>query len=222
MLKKKNNKRISPNVIAVIVTVFTLIGGFFLSYNYVQKKKIIAYEYMANIFYEKEHKKDKETTEKTAENNNNETEDEEEVVETVEPSATYDYIGYLEIPNINLNRGFVDMNSKDNDVERNLYIVEGSNYPDVDKGNFIIAAHSGNGWKAFFNDLYKLSNEDKAIIKYNNKTYTYSLKNIYKQEKKGTIAIYRNYNKTTLTLVTCTNNDKTTQTVYIFELESIV
>ena len=30
--------------------------------------------------------------------------------------------------------------------------------------------------------------------------------------------IYRNYEKTTLTLITCTNNDSTTQTIYIAEL----
>ena len=35
------------------------------------------------------------------------------------------------------------------------------------------------------------------------------------------IAIYRNYKKTTLTLVTCTNNDSNSQTIYIAELQSV-
>ena len=52
----------------------------------------------------------------------------------------------------------------------------------------------------------------------NNKKYTYKIVNIYTQPKVGNIAIYRDYSKTTLTLITCTNNDSTTQTIYIAEL----
>ena len=115
-------------------------------------------------------------------------------------------------------KGFVDKRSTENDVEKNILVVEGSNYPDVDKGNFILAGHSGTGWKAFFNDLYKLSAGDTAKITYKDKTYTYQITNIYKQPKTGKLAIYRNYDKTTLTLITCTNNDSTTQTIYIAEL----
>ena len=54
----------------------------------------------------------------------------------------------------------------------------------------------------------------KLII---NTTYTYKVVNIYKEEKDGTIAIYRNKEKSTLTLITCTKNDNTKQTVYILE-----
>ena len=118
----------------------------------------------------------------------------------------------------NLTKGFLDNRSSENDVEKNILVVEGSNYPDVDKGNFILAGHSGTGWKAFFNDLYKLSAGDTAKITYKDKTYTYQITNIYKQPKTGKLAIYRNYDKTTLTLITCTNNDSTTQTIYIAEL----
>ena len=100
-------------------------------------------------------------------------------------------------------------------------IIEGSTYPNVKKGNFIIAGHSGTGWKAFFNELYRLNIGDEAYVTYKGKKYTYKFTNIYKQPKTGKIAIYRNYDKTTLTLVTCTNNDETTQTVYIAELEKV-
>ena len=40
---------------------------------------------------------------------------------------------------------------------------------------------------------------------------------VYKEEKDGTIAIYRNKEKSTLTLITCTKNDNAKQTVYILE-----
>ena len=171
---------------------------------------------MANIFYEG----NKENNEDIADQITESTEGEQEV-EAESDTYTDDYIGYLIIPKINLQKGFVDRRSTENDVEKNIMIVEGSNYPDVERGNFIIAGHSGTGWKAFFNDLYQLTTGDVAYVTYKGKRYTYTITNIYTQQKTGKIAIYRNYDKTTLTLVTCTNNDNTTQTIYIAELQSV-
>ena len=207
---KKVEKRISTNVIAAMSSLFIIIGGFFLFNNYISKKKIYAYDYVSNIFYkEKEETKIVETVEKE------EKEEEEDKVE-VSPEG---YIGYLEIPKINFSKGFVDKNSPDNDVDKNIYIAPKSDYPDVENGNFIIAGHSGTGWRAFFNDLYKLEKGDHINISYKNRDYTYIIDDIYKQEKTGTISIYRNQSKNTVTLVTCTNNDSKTQTVYIAYLD---
>ena len=214
-LTEYNEKRISPSVVAIVGAVLTLIGGFFISYNYIQTKKVYAYDYMANVFYESNEKE--EVASQIVEEQEGENEEEEE-------SDTYtdEYIGYLTIPKINLNKGFVDKRSSENDVEKNIMVIEGSNYPNVKKGNFIIAGHSGTGWKAFFNELYRLNIGDEAYVTYKGKKYTYKITNIYKQPKTGKIAIYRNYDKTTLTLITCTNNDDTTQTVYIAELDNVV
>ena len=212
--KEYKEKRISPSVVAIIGAVLTLTGGFFVSYNYIQSKRVYAYDYMANIFYKSN--EDKEIASQI-------TEEIEGQSEQPEESDTYtdDYIGYLTIPKINLNKGFVDKRSSENDVEKNIMVIEGSTYPDVERGNFILAGHSGTGWKAFFNELYRLNVGDEAYVTYKGKKYTYKITNIYKQNKTGKIAIYRNYNKTTLTLVTCTNNDEATQTVYIAELENV-
>ena len=207
----QKKKRISPSVLAAISAVTILIGGFFLSYNYIQLKKIMAYDYMANIFYT---------------NNDNVYIEEDgikrEETVTDQGPVTNEYIGYLNIPKINLTKGFLDKRSTENDVEKNILVVEGSSYPDDEKGNLILAGHSGTGWKAFFNDLYKLEKNDVAYVTYKNKKYTYKIVNIYTQPKVGTIAIYRNYDKTTLTLVTCTNDDSTTQTIYIAELQEVI
>ena len=205
-------KRIASSKKAVIASVIILIGGFFLSYNYIQSKKIIAYDYISNVFYQ--------SSENEILEHDGEIEEEKPKEELGE--VTNDYIGYLTIPKINLTKGFLDQRSELNDVEKNIFIVEGSSYPDVEKGNLMIAGHSGTGWKAFFNDLYKLTTGDIAEVSYKNKKYTYKIVNIYKQPKTGKIAIYRNYDKTTLTLITCTNFDDTTQTIYIAELENIV
>lgn len=207
---KKKKSRISPSVTSTICALVILIGGFFLSYNYIESKKIMAYDYMANVFYT-------DNTQNIIEDDGTKQEED----QTVDDNVTDQYIGYLNIPKINLTKGFYSKKSKENDIDKNILVVKESSYPDVDKGNLIIAGHSGNSWKAFFNDLYKLNKGDYAYVTYKNKKYTYKIVNIYKQDKVGTIAIYRDYNKTTLTLVTCTNYESTTQTIYIAELQEI-
>ncbi len=138
--------------------------------------------------------------------------------ETTTPVINYNYIGYLDIPKINLKRGFVSLNSKYNSISYNVMLIKGSSMPDVKNGNLILAAHRGNSSVSFFDKLYKLNLGDEANVTYNDKVYTYKLVNTYLEAKDGTIAIYRDENKTTLTLITCTRGDKKTQTVFIFEL----
>ena len=210
-LNNKKEKRISPSVVAFIGTTIILLGGFFLSYNYIMTKKVMVYDYMNNVFNS------------TGENEKIDT-DEHLIKEKADTNVVYDpdqYVGYLEIPKIGFNKGFYPKESKYNDVDRNLLLVKEASYPNVEKGNLIIAGHSGDAWYSFFNDLYKLSVGDKAIVKFQGKTYTYKFVNIYKAPKVGTISIYRNSRKTTLTLVTCTNFDNKTQTIYIGELEKV-
>lgn len=210
--KKNKKKRISPSVVAFIGTSIILVGGFFLSYNYIMTKQVMAYDYMNNVF--------------NSTGGAVTTEVEENLIteDASDKEVDYDknqYVGYLEIPKINFNKGFYPKDSEYNDVDRNLLLVKEASYPNVEKGNLIIAGHSGTAWNSFFNDLYKLSVGDVAKVKFQGKTYTYKFVNIYKASKTGTIAIYRNSKRTTLTLVTCTNNDSTTQTIYIGELESV-
>lgn len=138
--------------------------------------------------------------------------------ETITPVINYNYIGYLDIPKINLKRGFVSLNSKYNSISYNVMLIKGSSMPDVKNGNLILAAHRGNSSVSFFDKLYKLNLGDEANVTYNDKVHTYKLVNTYLEAKDGTIAIYRDENKTTLTLITCTRGDKKTQTVFIFEL----
>lgn len=211
-INNKNKKRISPSVVAFIGTTIILLGGFFLSYNYIMTKKVMVYDYMSNVFNSSGNSVEINQEENIIQENNDNT------------NATYDpnqYVGYLEIPKINFNKGFFPKESEYNDVDKNLLLVKEASYPNVEKGNLIIAGHSGTAWNSFFNDLYKLEIGDVAKIKFQGKTYTYKFVNIYKASKTGTISIYRNSQRTTLTLVTCTNNDKTTQTIYIGELQSV-
>ena len=66
--------------------------------------------------------------------------------------------------------------------------------------------------------LFNLSIGDKAYIYYNGVKYYYKITDIYEVEKTGKVAIYRDYEKSTLTLITCTRGSDTKQSVYILEL----
>lgn len=127
------------------------------------------------------------------------------------------YIGVLEIPKINLKNGFYGLDSKYNNVDYNITVISGSTYPTEKNNNLILAAHSGDCAVCYFDKLYKLAIGDVAYLKYNNKNYSYKIVDIYEVEKDGTVTIYRDYDKSVLTLITCTRNSNTKQTVYILE-----
>lgn len=136
-----------------------------------------------------------------------------------QPVVNYDkYLGVLEIPRIGLKRGFYNLDSKYNNIEYNVSMVRGSTLPDVVNGNLMLMAHSGDAYISYFAYLYMLKIGDLAYVTYNGNKYTYKLVNVYNVEKNGRVKIVRSYDHTTLTLVTCTKNDDTLQTVYILEL----
>ena len=201
MNRKKKNA-----IIITILFIMFVIGIIFMSYNYFIEKRNLVFEKINLEINGNKEVENIETGSTNIEEKSN------------KKAIKYDYIGVLEIPKINLTQGFVDMNSKYNNVDYNLQIIKPSSYPDVDKGNFIIASHSGSSSISYFKRLYKITKGDKVYIHYNNVKYTYEVVNIYKEPKNGYIDIYRDNNKTTLTLITCTKNDDTTQTVYICNL----
>lgn len=128
-----------------------------------------------------------------------------------------EYLGILEIKKIKLRKGFYKFNSNLNDVDKNIMIVSSSDMPNVNKGNLILASHSGNSSVSYFKYLDKLDMEDIASIYYLGKKYDYKLINYYDVNKNGSVQIIKNNDINTLTLITCKKNtDK--QTVFIFEL----
>ena len=141
-----------------------------------------------------------------------------EVIEEIEdittPSDT-NYIGVLEIPKINLKRGFLSIDNPDNTVSKNIQVIKESDMPDVENGLLIIAGHSGTGRLAFFKELHKLSDMDKVYIYYKNTKYTYTVIDKYEVEKTGRALIKRKKNITSLALITCNQEDKTKQIIYI-------
>ena len=200
------------NTLVLISTLFIMIGLLCVSYNYIETKKELAFDTANRTIKPKtiakaKPKKDQKTKEPQ----------EQPQQEQKQNSTAFKYIGYLDIPTIKLSKGFLDKSSPYNNVDKNILVLKESDYPDVENGNLIIAGHSGTGPKAFFKYLYKLQIGDIAKVTYNKHVYTYKITSIEDQPKTGTVTINRNYNKRTLTLITCTFQNDTAQTIYVLE-----
>lgn len=214
----------------IIGFLLVIVGLFTLSYEYFMKKKLEAFDKMNIALFESEMPEVVVSDDNIVDSDDISIEEQEpsdeipnnnDSNEQTKPKPSIDYskyyVGTLEIPKINLTKGFLDINSPYNNVDKNVTVIRTSTYPDVDKGNFILAAHTGSSRVSFFNKLHNLIIGDLAYINYKQKKYTYELVDIYTQPKTGMISIYRDTNKTTLTLVTCTPGQET-QTIFILEL----
>ena len=109
---------------------------------------------------------------------------------------------YLEIKKINLKQPFYEINDKNNTIEKNIEILKDSIMPDKDNSIVIIAAHSGEGDIAYFNNLTELTINDELLLSYNNKIYKYYIKEIYEEDKTGYINVDKEKEKQ-LVLTTC-------------------
>ena len=137
-----------------------------------------------------------------------------------EKKVEVNYIAVIKIPKIGLEKGLASKDSYWNNVNRNIQILTESDMPDVEKGNVILAGHSGNSGVSYFRKLNKLQIDDKVSISYNGKEYVYKMVNSYEIEKNGYAHILRNAEKTTLTMITCKHNTNK-QLVVICELVDI-
>ena len=210
---KQRRKKLKTSTVLLFSLVLFIFGIFLISYNYLVAKKEKIYSTMNLLLYEDE------TPENIEEPKNDEPLPERLAnIGEEDKSITYNYIGTLEIDKLGLKRGFLDINSPYNNVNKNVTVIENSTMPDVENGNLILAAHSGNCWVCYFDKLHRLSIGDHASVNYNGYAYYYELKNVYNVPKTGTVEVKRDPDKTVLTLITCTHNSDTEQTVYIFEL----
>ncbi len=126
-----------------------------------------------------------------------------------------EYVGMLEIPKINLRKGFYSIDSKLNTVNVGLEVIKNSKMPDVENSELVIAGHSGNGYLAFFKDLNKIEKGDLIYITYQGYKYTYKLESTTITDKNGEIEIEKKVDSQTLILTTCnpSNRDKEQLTI---------
>lgn len=127
------------------------------------------------------------------------------------------YYAILKIPKINLTKGLVSPDSKDNNVNKNIYIAKNSLFPEDNKiSHIILAAHSGYNGIAYFKDLNKLVSNDDIYLYYNSKKYTYRVAFSYEIEKNGYLT-YNTRSVSDLYLITCLKNTDR-QIVYVANL----
>ncbi len=125
------------------------------------------------------------------------------------------YAGILEIPSIHLKRGFVSKGSSQNKVSKNITILKEASMPNVENGNFILAAHSGTAAISYFKNLEKVKTGDLVYVTYRGKKYTYQIDHQYRAPKTGDLNIYRDRSKRTITLITCASDNDVEQVVMI-------
>lgn len=210
------NTKLNSRVIVTFGVLSTLIGLSLVTSNYFQSKVLKAYNEMnLQILAFNDHEEIIEI-EEIITNEENIEEEKEEKPQVTKPKI--EYVASLSIPKISLEQGLAAMNSKYNSVNYGIQIIKSSSYPNVKNGNLILASHSGTSYRSIFKNLYKLTVGDICVVTYKGKEYKYEITNIYNKPKIGKITIDRDYNKNTLTLITCTKNSDTEQTVYIAEL----
>lgn len=117
-------------------------------------------------------------------------------------------LGVIEIPKINLKRYLYKVDAYQNNVDKNIEVLKSSDMPDVKEGNLILAGHNGNTSVGHFRNLHNLSLGDDIIVNYKGKSYNYEVSKIYDVLKTGTVAIKRDKNKNTITLITCLGSDR--------------
>ena len=214
-MKSRKRKQPRTSTVLLFALIIFLLGIYLISYNYLVGKKEKIYSSMNLLLFEDEKPKGLNVEGESSVDESIIPEDEET---NVSEKVSYNYVGTIEISKIKLKRGFLDISSPYNNVDRNVTVIQQSSFPNVEHGNLILAAHSGNCSICYFDKLYKLSIGDKALVYYKNYKYSYKLVDIYNVPKTGEVEIKRDPGKTVLTLITCTHNSDTEQTVYIFEL----
>ena len=203
-LKRKENKKFA---ILKYIGLFLFMCGLFMFIYHHDNTKLLEDKDNAKIetFFK----------EKIVDNNVENTEENSPKKTTTSNKVDYNYIGVLEIPSISLKRGLVSPDSRYNNVNYNIQIIEHSTMPDVINGNLILASHNGASYISFFKNLHKLNINDMVYIYYQGYKYEYTLDNIYDTQKDGKVEIFRDPKKTALTLITCKKNTKDTQVVYV-------
>ena len=151
--KQVNRKKIKKSQILLLGSLLVFVGICTLSFEYLGRMK-------DDVFTDMDLKlnaglvvADDEEATTDVPITNNLPEDNKQAVQA--PAIDYSkYLGVLEIPKVGLKRGFYNLDSKYNDIQYNVTLVEGSNMPDVVNGNLILMAHSGDAAVSYFAYLY--------------------------------------------------------------------
>lgn len=143
--------------------------------------------------------------------------EEEKVEEKKTSSNNINYTAIIEIPAINLKRGVVDSTNNFNSINYAISVDKNSNYPN-EKGNFILYAHSGNSYIAYFRNLNQVNINDNVYIYFNGVKYRYVIYDKYDIEKTGKAKVVTSKRDNFITLITCNQDRKGYQIILVGKL----
>ena len=171
--------KLSNRQFVLIALIIIICGIAILGHDYILSKRSGAYESMSILLSQEPEGTVADSTEPdvsvTTTNNADNNSNGDTSGKVKKSNVTYNYVGRLKIPKIRLNRGFVKYGTAGNNVNQNVAIMRGSSYPSTENSNFILAAHNGSGWNAFFTNIDKLVRGDMAYVTYSGKQYSYKL-----------------------------------------------
>lgn len=206
-LLKENQNKISKYSLIIIVGIFLIFISalIFIHYYFSNEKKKVHDEEMVQEFFDIPivEQNDEEIQEITYEHN-----DEQQYHEEI------NYIAVLEIPKINLKNGVFDTTNKDNNVDKNIYVVKETILPNENvDSHIILASHSGNSYTSYFRYLNQLDINDEVFFYYKGIKYIYKISDRYEVEKTGSVLL-KQTNTSDITLITCIKGTNK-QVVYV-------
>ncbi len=128
------------------------------------------------------------------------------------------YVAVIEIPVINLKTGIVKSDWSFYSMNRAVSIYPTSKMPNEQNSNFILFAHNGNTVVSFFKNIYKLKKNDDIYVYYKSKKYHYLVTNNKEISMSNSTPVMQNKSTSTITLITCKNNNDNYRVVIEGEL----
>ncbi len=128
----------------------------------------------------------------------------------------YRYKAIIEIPSIDLKRGIVDINNRYNDVKYNIELIRDN------ENSIVLAAHNGNYYNSYFDNLKDMELSDHIKYYYDNKIYDYIFSEKYIVKKDGEALIYCPENRKCIHLITCLNGNEDAQIIYVGYLDNVL
>lgn len=122
------------------------------------------------------------------------------------------YFGLLKVPKIKLNNVIYPKDSKFNNINKNIFLVE-----HVSDSFIVLASHSGNSPISFFKNLNLLKINDTISFLLKDKSRTYEVFKIDMVNKIGRVKLQK-YKYPVIVLITCSKNFKNKQEIYYTRL----
>ncbi len=133
---------------------------------------------------------------------------------TSKSSVINSYNNFLFIPKLDIKEVILPINHVGNNVEENVTVLKGSVFPNASSSILFLAAHSGDGRIAFFNEIHLLELDDIIEINYNGIRHFYYVVSNTVQPKDGDIEVNRIADHQVV-LTTCNVANDKLQTVIV-------